>query len=201
VRIFSAVIAAVLLLVVSCKIESEDPFIRKVEAQRYTKDSLMRHDPNSPIPEDQKKHFISLAYFEPRPEYIVMAKYLPLDSPIAVEMEFSLEDNEVFYRTGKIEFELAGHKCSLATFHTKLQKTDSSISNILFVPFFDKTNGNETFQGGRYLYINYSGGDSLHVDFNAAVNPNCAYDPRKSCPMPPKENALPFRVEAGEKKW
>ena len=36
------------------------------------------------------------------------------------------------------------------------------------------------------------------VDFNRAENPPCAYNPYATCPLPPQQNRLPVRVEAGE---
>jgi uncharacterized protein len=36
-------------------------------------------------------------------------------------------------------------------------------------------------------------------DFNLATNPFCAYTPYATCPLPPPDNRLPFRIEAGEK--
>ncbi len=36
------------------------------------------------------------------------------------------------------------------------------------------------------------------LDFNKAYNPYCAINPYSSCPIPPKQNALATRIEAGE---
>ena len=45
------------------------------------------------------------------------------------------------------------------------------------------------------------GGGHLHVDFNLAYNPYCAYNDRWSCPIPPRQNRISVRIEAGEKKF
>ena len=42
-------------------------------------------------------------------------------------------------------------------------------------------------------------GDTIVIDFNEAYHPACAYDSTYSCPIPPKENGLNLRIEAGEK--
>jgi uncharacterized protein (DUF1684 family) len=39
------------------------------------------------------------------------------------------------------------------------------------------------------------------LDFNKAYNPPCAFSPFATCPLPPKENHLPVRIEAGEKTY
>jgi uncharacterized protein (DUF1684 family) len=37
------------------------------------------------------------------------------------------------------------------------------------------------------------------IDFNQAYNPNCYFSPTWICPLPPRENSLPFAVKAGER--
>jgi uncharacterized protein (DUF1684 family) len=37
------------------------------------------------------------------------------------------------------------------------------------------------------------------LDFNRAENPPCAFNAYATCPLPPEENRLQVRVEAGEK--
>jgi uncharacterized protein (DUF1684 family) len=44
-------------------------------------------------------------------------------------------------------------------------------------------------------------GDDVAIDFNYAYNPNCAYDPAWSCPLPPAENWLKVPIRAGEKSF
>jgi uncharacterized protein (DUF1684 family) len=39
------------------------------------------------------------------------------------------------------------------------------------------------------------------VDFNLAYNPPCIFSPYATCPLPPPENRLALRIEAGEKDW
>ena len=39
----------------------------------------------------------------------------------------------------------------------------------------------------------------MTLDFNRAENPPCAFNPYATCPLPPQENRLQVRVEAGEK--
>jgi uncharacterized protein (DUF1684 family) len=72
----------------------------------------------------------------------------------------------------------------------------------LFLIFGDATNGSETYGGGRFLYAKPPGPDGrVVVDFNKAYNPPCVFTPYATCPLPPRGNRLPIRVEAGEKKY
>ena len=40
---------------------------------------------------------------------------------------------------------------------------------------------------------------ALILDFNFAYQPSCSYDPRWSCPLPPRENWLTMPIRGGER--
>ena len=70
----------------------------------------------------------------------------------------------------------------------------------LFIVFGDATNRHGTYGGGRFLDVpRPSGGAPVTLDFNKAYNPPCAFTPYATCPLPPRDNRLPFAVTAGEK--
>ena len=70
------------------------------------------------------------------------------------------------------------------------------------IVFGDATSGHETYGGGRELYCKVPGPDGkTMLDFNHAYNPPCAFTQFATCPLPHRENVLPFKVEAGEKTW
>ncbi len=70
----------------------------------------------------------------------------------------------------------------------------------LFVVFGDDTNTEETYGGGRFLVVESPNENNItHLDFNKAYNPPCAFTPYATCPLPPRQNVLPFKVKAGEK--
>ena len=72
----------------------------------------------------------------------------------------------------------------------------------LFLPFVDATCGVESYEGGRYLEPDVDVTGKCLVDFNLAYNPFCAYGgPDWSCPIPPMENRLSVRIEAGEQRY
>jgi uncharacterized protein (DUF1684 family) len=71
----------------------------------------------------------------------------------------------------------------------------------LFVIFGDQTSGHETYGGGRFLYAKSAVGGKTILDFNRAYNPPCVFTPYATCPLPPKQNKLPIRIEAGEKTY
>ncbi|HEV2861701.1 MAG TPA: DUF1684 domain-containing protein [Pyrinomonadaceae bacterium] len=70
----------------------------------------------------------------------------------------------------------------------------------LFIIFADATSGRETYGAGRYLYADPpDASGKVVVDFNKAYSPPCAFTSFATCPLPPEQNKLPLRVEAGEK--
>jgi len=75
-------------------------------------------------------------------------------------------------------------------------------NNRLFIILGDETNRDLTYQGGRYMYIDNPGPNrSVVLDFNKAYNPPCAFSEYTTCQLPPPENRLALRVEAGEKRY
>ena len=72
----------------------------------------------------------------------------------------------------------------------------------LFMLFTDKTSGITSYGGGRYLDLRIpKNGNKLHIDFNKAYNPYCAYNHKYSCPIPSNDDYLDMEIKAGVKKW
>ncbi len=88
-------------------------------------------------------------------------------------------------------------------YHLNIYKSYSSsipeYEDYLFLPFTDETSGNETYGGGRFIDLRIVEGSEMVIDFNQAYNPYCAYNHGYSCPIPPKDNHLKMRIEAGVK--
>ena len=95
---------------------------------------------------------------------------------------------------GKAVFEYAGRTWELIPF-------DEGKENPLFFVFADATTGRSSYGGGRFLYTPWPVNGRLVLDFNLAENPPCAFTPHSTCPLPPKENKLPYAIEAGEKTF
>jgi len=72
----------------------------------------------------------------------------------------------------------------------------------LWLIFADATSGEETYGGGRFLYIDKpDSAGNLFIDFNKAYNPPCVLTKYATCPLPPKENYISLEVTAGEKMY
>jgi uncharacterized protein (DUF1684 family) len=168
----------------------------EILAFRRAKDDFFRTSHDSPIPEEERRRFKGLKYFEPDEAFRVRARLVRYPKPEVLTMLTSKGTVQRFARVGYFEFELEGKKVRLQAY-----KSAEGNDTHLFVPFRDKTSGNETYGAGRYLDLDVSPDDRYTIDFNLAYNPYCAYSGDYICPLPPRENWLPVEVRAGEKKY
>lgn len=71
-----------------------------------------------------------------------------------------------------------------------------------FIVFADETSGNETYGGGRFIYVpKADSSGKIFIDFNKAFNPPCVFTKYATCPLPPKQNFLKLKITAGEKNY
>ena len=141
---------------------------------------------------EYKKKFKGFIYYPTNPAYIVTAKYIRYDPPKpTIRVEGIGTEIPTFF-LGQAQFTLNGVECTL--------EAEQSGNELLF-NFKDETNADTTYGGGRRFYLPQPEGDGIVFDFNLTDNWPCAYTPFATCPIPPKENKLKVRVEAGEKKF
>ncbi|MFN2494134.1 MAG: DUF1684 domain-containing protein [Pyrinomonadaceae bacterium] len=139
--------------------------------------------------------FKGLEYFPVDPKSRIEASFERYEPPktIPITNVLSMTDNET--SPGALAFEVGGQTYRIDPI---LEKGETD----LFVMIADGTTGTETYGAGRYLYVpppDDSG--KVVIDFNKAYNPPCAFTNYATCPLPPRQNHLPFRIEAGEKKY
>jgi len=93
---------------------------------------------------------------------------------------------------GAVVFRVGGERL-------RLDVTGNPEGRSFSVVFGDETNGLESYGGGRFLTVDAPDEDGrLFIDFNRAYNPPCVYTAFATCPLPPLQNKLPVRIEAGE---
>ena len=72
----------------------------------------------------------------------------------------------------------------------------------LFLIVADETSGDETYGGGRFMTVNKPDSTgTIILDFNKAYNPPCVFTKYATCPLPPEQNYLKLKIEAGEKRY
>lgn len=97
---------------------------------------------------------------------------------------------------GTLDFSIDGKEYSIVPLNHP-QKDDE-----FFIIFGDKTNGESTYGGGRYIYIpTPDENGETYLDFNKSYNPPCVFTKFATCPLPPMQNRLPIKVTAGEKMY
>ncbi|EMA40906.1 DUF1684 domain-containing protein [Halobiforma nitratireducens] len=180
----------------------------ELEAKRAEKDEFFAEHPQSPIPPEERDGFGGLDYFDPAPDYRVTATATVHDDPEVVLMDTTTGREMRYLRTVTLAFDLEREDddledaaLELAAYQQERPKGDQS-AEPLFVPFRDKTTGQQSYEGGRYMELapdrEIEDGDALVVDFNLAYTPFCAYSETFDCPLPPEENWLEVAIPAGE---
>lgn len=161
-------------------------------AMRAEKDAELR-GPDSPVPASVRNSFTGLAYYPPNPELVFRARLERFEHPDTIKVAATGGDVRMMTRFGLFRFDVAGTACSLTVYK-------SGPDAHLFLPFKDRTNGEETYEVGRYIDLEEQPGDEPYLlDFNLSYNPYCAYDASYTCPMVPLENILTVAIPAGEK--
>ncbi|MFC6837045.1 DUF1684 domain-containing protein [Halomarina ordinaria] len=172
----------------------EDDWREQLDALREEKDAFFADHPQSPVPPEHREGFEGLAYFDPDPSYRVDARVERHDDPEPVTMETTNGPEVRYERVATLHFDLGGEERTLGAYR---QDPDDQ----LFVPFRDKTTGQESYHRGRYMELDVEGElpERVPLDFNLAYNPFCAYSETFACPLPPEGNWLGTVVEAGER--
>lgn len=147
---------------------------------------LLKEDLKDPHP---------LEYYSPDSGYRVKAEFKRIVEGESFQMQTSTDRLPVYTPYGKLKFVLLGDSLELTLYQSQ------DYPDYLFCPFKDLTNGTETYGAGRYLDFNMKDTAGTIIDFNYCYNPLCAYNYNYSCPIPPVENHLSIRIEAGVKKW
>jgi uncharacterized protein len=182
-----------------------DGWREELDSKRTEKDDFFADHPQSPIPLEERDAFEGLDYFDSDPTYRVIATATVHDDPEVVLMETTAGGEMRYLRAATLEFELDRDDADLeeGTFELAAYQLESPNEEPYFVPFRDKTTGQQTYKGGRYMELapdrDLETGDELVVDFNLAYTPFCAYSEAFDCPLPPGENWLEVTVPAGER--
>lgn len=127
------------------------------------------------------------------PRWRLAARFEPYDPPREIEVDDYAGGTQTSTMAGAVVFDVDG-----ATH--RLDALDAG--DELFLIFADRTSGDTTYGGGRYLYAaKPAPGEPAIVDFNKAYNPPCVFTPYATCPLPPRQNRLDVPIEAGEKSY
>ncbi|QJX01141.1 DUF1684 domain-containing protein [Frigoriglobus tundricola] len=156
--------------------------------ERDGKYVLRLADSKSPV----RKNFAGCVWYAPDEAFKVEAKFLPYPEGKALSIMNVIDEVSKQPCPGYAEFKLKGEVYKLDA----IKEGDG-----LFFVFRDDTAGDTTYKPGRFLTIEKQpqANETFTLDFNKAYNPPCAFSEYTTCPLPPRQNVLKVRIEAGEK--
>lgn len=190
------------LLIATGFLISASTVLAQSSENTYLKKRLkaLDEDIRSPVPRTQYPH---VHWYEASGKFIVPCSITFPDAPETITLPTSSGKEKQFRPFAYLTFKFEGAEHTL-TLYEYLPPPNMPIHTpTLFLPFRDATNGLETYGGGRYIDIPRESVmlGQIRLDFNEAYNPLCVYSDGFNCPVPPKENTLPFPVHAGEKMY
>jgi uncharacterized protein (DUF1684 family) len=173
---------------------------QQIRQYRGRRDRFFKEHPRSPLDESLRAHCHGLSYYPIDLKYrfegkIERYKYHIMNPKYYANFLTSKGVKKRYIRYGRFRFQLEGKKYIM-----ELYKSPGS--DHLFMPFRDKTNGDGTYKGGRYLDAEIiMPGYRTAIDFNMAYNPSCVYNEKYICIIPPDENNFDVKVKAGERMF
>jgi uncharacterized protein (DUF1684 family) len=142
-------------------------------------------DKNNPL----RKTFTGMKWYPVDAAYRVEGTFVPYETPKALRIPNMLGDVDTMMAPGEVAFTLNGMQ------HRMVAVLDG---DELWFIFRDLTSGDTTYPAARFLYTPQPKGHAVVLDFNRAENPPCVFNAFATCPLPPPQNRLKVRVEAGE---
>lgn len=139
-----------------------------------------------------RKHFGGRVWYGVDAKYLVPAKFVAYDPVRRVSIVNIIDEVSDEPVPGYVEFRLKGKTYRLDAFDE---------DGGLFLILRDDTAGVTTYGSGRFLFVEKKpkDGERFMLDLNRVYNPPCAFSEFTTCPLPPKQNVLKVKIEAGEK--
>jgi uncharacterized protein (DUF1684 family) len=139
--------------------------------------------------------YTGLDFYPPTSEYRINAEFVAYDPPKTIIGSTIVGTRAEWTSPGYVRFRIGGEDYTLDAFGT------GPGSNRLHFVFKDGTSGTETYGASRFMDALILQDGSVDLNFNRAYNPPCAYTPFATCPLPPPQNILTVRIEAGERNY
>jgi len=171
------------------------------DIDRFQKELIdeYKNENTTPLSKEAKKEFKGIHFFPVDPGYVITAKFVRTKDEKIFAMPTSGDITKKYVKFGEAYFTLQGKEFKLNIYQSIELASQRKYRDYLFIPFRDATSGKETYGGGRYIDLTIPQGDSVDINFNKAYHPYCAYTEGFNCPIPPRENYLPIKIEAGVK--
>lgn len=171
-----------------------------IRTHREDKIETFESPTESPLSEQARSSFDGLDFFPIAASFRVRGRLEMRSEPTTTRLEATHGPPISFEEVGQVGVEFDSELTVLSVYRAPGVET-------LLVPFRDGTNGNATWEHGRYLNIpapettadTHSKPVETVLDFNVAYHPLCVYDETVRSAIPPTENQLPVSIPAGER--
>lgn len=182
---------------------SEEHALKEIAEHREKQFKEFKDKSKSPLPPKDIKKLKAIHYFPIDLKYRVQAKFVLNESPVLFKMKTTTTRLPDYRKYGEVQFTLHGQDFVLEVYQSPDLMKMAGYEDYLFIPFTDKTNGEESYEVGRYLEFRIPESENVTIDFNLCYNPYCSYGKEGgySCPIPPVANRLDVAVRAGEMKY
>ena len=139
-----------------------------------------------------RKNFPGRVWYEVNPAFKVNAKFVPYPPGKKLSIVNVIDEVSEEPCPGYVTFTLKGKKYKM-----DVVGDDEG----MFFVMRDGTSGDTTYRPSRFLYVDKKpkANEIFQLDFNKTYNPPCAFSEYTTCPLPPEQNILKTRIEAGEK--
>lgn len=141
---------------------------------------------------ETRRRFLGLEYFDFDPDWRIEARWEAHPEGATIPVADVLGELREQPNPGRAVFEVGEETFALEALAAEGE---------LFFIVADRTSGRETYGLGRYLYSDLPADGRVVLDFNRSYNPPCAFNAYTTCPLPPPENRLDVRIEAGELRY
>jgi hypothetical protein len=155
--------------------------------QRGTRYGIRLRDKNSPL----LKTFKGRRWYPVQEAYRVSGDFTVYDPPKTIAVPNILGDATPTLSPGFVTFIMRGQEARLDVISEREGRP--------YFIFKDETSRETTYPAGRFLLADRVDSGRVILDFNQAYNPPCAFTPYATCPLPPPQNHLPLKLEAGER--
>lgn len=178
----------------------DDAHKKEIRAWQQSQNEEFKDPARTPLMAEDRTNFQGHYFFPIDKDYRVTARFESTPKSPVFLLATSKGTEKRYRRLGKLHFNLKEKAITIEAYIPVQGFGMAALSQHVFIPISDQTNGNTTYDAGRYLHIDgVPASKEWVLDFNKLYNPFCAYNANFECPVVPEPNRLDIPIEAGVK--
>jgi len=182
-------------------IAQQKKFVQEIMEFHTSENEKFGNKETTILTEEDFEDFKALEFYPIDLKYRVNAAFIRTPNEKPFLMPTTTERLPEYVKYGEAHFTIDGKELKLNLYQSTTSYEEEGYEDYLFLPFTDLTSGDGSYGGGRFMDARIPIGNDIILNFNLAYNPYCAYNSKYSCPIPPKENDMLVRIEAGVKAF